>query len=76
MGTQIIRCSEVFNCKVCVSILIDLAANVNGSLEFREAGRQVPSPGCSETACRPRLAVEGNPGEKVQQKKSVPSGTA
>ena len=52
MGTQIVRCSEVFKNKVCVSILFDLAANVNGSLESRAVGRQVRSPGWSEAACR------------------------
>ena len=76
MGTQIIRCSEVFKNKVCVSILFDPAANVNGSLESRAAGRQVRSPGCSETASRPRLAAERNPGETVQPKRRVPPGTA
>jgi len=38
MGTQMVLCSEVFTGKVCVSILIDPATNVNGSLEAHEAG--------------------------------------
>ena len=38
MCAQIIPYSEGFKCKVCASILIAPAANVNGSLESRGAG--------------------------------------
>ena len=45
MGPQIIRRSEVFKNKACVSILFDPSSNLNGSLESRAAGRHVRSPG-------------------------------